>query len=69
MDKMTELLLLCYEIKVRTEVKKIGRGLLCYLPLPSARFPWREESLWEVLLEKISALPRALKLQSIPADG
>lgn len=69
MDKMTELLLLCYEINVRIEIKKTGRVLVYCLPLPSARFPWREESLWEVLLEKISAVSRALKLQSLPADG
>lgn len=60
MDKMTELQLLCYEIKLRPEIKKIGRVLLYVLPLPSARFPWREECLWEVLLEKTSTVPRAL---------
>lgn len=59
MDKMTELQLLGYEIKLRPEIKKIGRVLLYFLPLPSARFPWREECLWEVLLEKTSTVPRA----------
>lgn len=45
------------------------RLLLYFLPLPSARSPWREGSVLEVLLEKTSAVPRALKLRSLPADG
>ena len=45
------------------------RLLLNFLPLPSARSPWREESMLEVLLEKTSAVPRALKLRSLLADG